>query len=86
MLAIVSDYAENKGDITCYELKNVVPKSLQGAIGVVEHADIAVKRHDYRVRFFADKTRVFILRTAICLRVRNGDFLISGILLQGQKN
>ena len=61
VLAIVSDYAENKEDITCYELKNVFPKSLQGSIGVVEYADIAVKRHDYRVRFFADKSEVIHL-------------------------
>ena len=61
VLAIVSDYAGNKDGITCYELKNVFPKSLQGSIGVVEYADIAVKRHDYKVRFFADKNEVIHL-------------------------
>lgn len=61
VLAIVSDYAENKKDITCYELKNIFPKSLQGSIGVVEYADIAIKRYDYKVRFFADDNEVIHL-------------------------
>ena len=51
---VVSDYVKNNPQTTREKLKRVFPKDLQGSLGVVENAEIAENRGDYKVRFFAD--------------------------------
>ena len=53
VLAIVRDYVANNPSITILKLKQTFDKSLQGSIGVVEDARVAVFRHDCDTRFFA---------------------------------
>ena len=53
VLAIVTDYVNKHPNITINELKEVLNKSLQGSIGVVESEMNARLRKDYEVRFFA---------------------------------
>ena len=61
VLAVVKDYVSKNQTITCNELKTVFDKSLQGSIGVVEYENIAMKRKDYQVRFFAKEDEILQL-------------------------
>ena len=56
VLAVVRDYVKNNPTVTVSKLKQVFDKSLQGSIGVVEDARIAIFRHDCDTRFFAKET------------------------------
>lgn len=51
---VVSDYVKSNPQTTREKLKRVFPKNLQGSLGVVENAEVAENRGDYKVRFFAD--------------------------------
>ena len=61
VLAVVKDYVSKNQAITCYELKTVFDKSLQGSIGVVEYEHIAKQRKDYQVRFFEKEDEILRL-------------------------
>ena len=61
VLAVVKDYVDRNHGITCGELKNVFSKSLQGSIGVVESVEVASRRSDYNIRFFAKDDEVIHL-------------------------
>ena len=68
VFAIVEDYVAAHPSITCEELKNAFPKSLQGSIGVVEYESVARKRKDCEVRFFGQPNEI--------LRLKDGTMLI----------
>ena len=61
VLAVVKDYVSKNIQITCYELKSIFTKSLQGSIGVVEEENIAKQRKDFNVRFFCKEDEVLRL-------------------------
>lgn len=58
---VVNDYVKTRPAILRDELKRVFPKDLQGSIGVIENAEVAEQRSDYKVRFFADEDEVLTL-------------------------
>ncbi len=60
VLAVVKNFVENT-QISFKELSEVFHPSLQGSIGVVERADIAQTRQDFRVRFFTDANETLTL-------------------------
>ena len=68
VLAVVKDYVSKNIQITCYELKSIFTKSLQGSIGVVEEENIAKQRKDFNIRFFCKEDEV--------LRLVDGNMLV----------
>lgn len=61
VLAIIKEFVSQNPNITCGELKAAFNKSLQGSIGVVEIENIAKRRSDYKVRFFAEEDEIIKL-------------------------
>ena len=62
VLAVVKAYVAKNPSITRQQLKQVFDKTLQGSIGVVENAELAVTiRSDYQVRFFTRPDEVIHL-------------------------
>ena len=61
VLAIIKEFVSQNPNITCGELKAAFNKSLQGSIGVVEIENIAKRRSDYKVRFFAKADEIIKL-------------------------
>lgn len=58
---VVHDYIKAHPTISRNDLKRVFPKDLQGSIGVVENIEIAERRPDYKIRFFADEDETLTL-------------------------
>lgn len=58
---VVNDYVKAHPTISRNDLKRVFPKDLQGSIGVVENIEIAERRPDYKIRFFADEDETLTL-------------------------